>query len=73
MNTLPNGSTRTYFKDAKPGDLYWSIDTGDWHIIRTVEHLPSRDPLFNDSYRITCAGTLNAIVAAGAPFATLEP
>lgn len=62
---------RTEFRHAKPGDLYWSMVDGDWHVIRTVEHLP--DPILGDTYRITCAGTINPVVAAGGPRATLEP
>jgi hypothetical protein len=62
-------TTEIKFKDARPGDLYWSMSDGDWHIIRTVEYLPH--PTLGDTYHLTCVGTLNPVVAAGAPNATL--
>lgn len=69
---FPNGGTRTRFADAKPGDLYWSMEDGDWHVIRTVQHRYDAN-LDLHTYRIECAGTINPVVSAGGPNATLEP
>ena len=68
----PNGGSRTLFRDAKPGMLYWSMDDGDWHVITSVKH-SRNEHLDVDTYRIVCRGTLRTVTAAGGPLATLEP